>query len=98
MKNKTTLAALLLAAVMVTPGYGADEHLTGGVKETLFITLFFGFWAVVGYVVYRIQLKENGPRPSLETASDVWDGICGVGGAIALIGLVVTTLVRWAGS
>jgi hypothetical protein len=30
MKTKTTLAALLLAAVMVTPSYGADSAFSGG--------------------------------------------------------------------
>ena len=30
MKTKTTLAALLLAAVIVTPSYGADKHFLKG--------------------------------------------------------------------
>ena len=35
MKTKTTLAALLLAAVMVTPSYGADEAFLGGAERCL---------------------------------------------------------------
>ena len=35
MKTKTTLAALLLAAVMVTPGYGADIDFLDGAKAEL---------------------------------------------------------------
>ena len=33
MKTKTTLAALLLAAVMVTPSYGADEMFLDGAAD-----------------------------------------------------------------
>ena len=33
MKTKTTLAALLLAAVMVTPSYGADEFFLEGAED-----------------------------------------------------------------
>ena len=33
MKTKTTLAALLLAAVMVTPSYGADQILLDGAED-----------------------------------------------------------------
>ena len=35
MKTKTTLAALLLAAVMVTPSYGAGRAFLAGAKEKL---------------------------------------------------------------
>ena len=35
MKTKTTLAALLLAAVMVTPGYGADQPILKGAEDVL---------------------------------------------------------------
>ncbi len=35
MKTRTTLAALLLAAVMVTPSYGADESFLEGCEEYL---------------------------------------------------------------
>ena len=35
MKTKTTLAALLLAAVMVTPSYGAEKYFTDGAKAYL---------------------------------------------------------------
>ena len=35
MKTKTTLAALLLAAVMVTPSYGAESNFLDGAKECL---------------------------------------------------------------
>jgi hypothetical protein len=35
MKTKTTLAALLLAAVMVTPSYGADEFFLKGARNQL---------------------------------------------------------------
>ena len=34
MKTKTTLAALLLAAVMVTPSYGADKYFLEGAEDT----------------------------------------------------------------
>ena len=33
MKTKTTLAALLLAAVMVTPSHGADENFVAGAAD-----------------------------------------------------------------
>ena len=98
MKTKPTLAALLLAAVMVTPSYGADEGLTDGAKDALGFFLVFGSIAVTGYIVYRINLKEWGPQPPLETASDVWDGICVAGGWVSIIAVAVVMLFRWVGS
>ena len=70
MKTKTTLAALLLAAVMVTPSYGADEFFLKGAEDYLKKkygpdrAFFCGYIASVADN-YVINLPDNVDYPQL---------------------------------
>ena len=73
MKTKTTLAALLLAAVMVTPSYGADEMFLDGAadyfdwKETNQIPIDTGkvkyFLETVDTFINRLQFPQPKSYP-----------------------------------
>jgi hypothetical protein len=54
MKTKTTLAALLLTAVMVTPSYGADEGFLEGSREFLYYKQTNKLPESIGQIMYFV--------------------------------------------
>ena len=66
MKKKTTLAALLLAAVMVTPSYGAVPALINGAADVLENKVNWGTGLVMG-VCYSMWSSSQVALPATGT-------------------------------